>query len=39
MTNEELVQRITAGDESHIAELWGQNEKFCKLFFCGRNAS
>lgn len=30
MTNEELVQRITAGDESHIAELWGQNEKFVR---------
>lgn len=30
MTNEELVQRIAAGDESYIAELWGQNEKFVR---------
>ena len=30
MTNEELAQRITAGDESYIAELWRQNEKFVR---------
>ena len=30
MTNEELVQRIAAGDESYIAELWRQNEKFVR---------
>lgn len=30
MTNEELVQRIAAGDEGYIAELWRQNEKFVR---------
>lgn len=30
MTNEELVQRIAAGDESYIPDLWVQVEKFVR---------